>query len=83
MLSSKEVQTHKESSLLYKKEHGIVWNSGSLDYSELLNVHLGVSKEEHFEKVTEKCMILTCLVDIEPENLDDYGCPKVKNLVND
>ena len=38
--------------------HGIVWNSGSLDYNELSIISHRPVKGEYFAKGTEKCKIL-------------------------
>ena len=35
--------------------HGIVWNSGHFDYSELANILPRAFKSEYFAKSTEKC----------------------------
>ena len=37
---------------------------------------------EVFAKGFEKCGLLTNLLGRNVENLDDYGCPKVQDLVN-
>ena len=61
--------------------HGIVWNSGRLDYSELAKFLPRAVKGEYFGKGTEKCKILGNLYDKEEESLKDHGCPKVRDLV--
>ena len=55
--------------------HGIAWSSGKLDYEKLFAVFydIKVMNAEVFAKGLEKCRLL--------ENLDDYGCPKVQDLV--
>ena len=63
--------------------HGIVWNSGSLDYSELSNIPSRAVKDEYFAKGTEKCKIFGSLLDKEVENLEDQGCPKIQDLVDE
>ena len=45
--------------------HGVVSNSGRLDYSELSNTLLRAVKNECFAKGTQKCKILVNLMDIE------------------
>ena len=40
-------------------------------------------KGEHFAKGTEKCKILGILKDKEVEKLEDHGCPKFKDLVDE
>ena len=53
--------------------HGIVWNSGRLDYSELSNILPRAEKGELFAKGTEKCKILGNLLVKGVENLEDHG----------
>ena len=36
---------------------------------------------EVFAKGLEKCRLLTSLLGQNVENLDDYGCPKIQDLV--
>ena len=36
---------------------------------------------EMFAKGLEKCKLLTTLLRQNVKNLDDYGCPKIQNLV--
>ena len=76
-----KVQTHKPRSLLYL--HRIVWNSGRLDYRELPNNHPSDVKGENFAKAIENCTILGSLIGKEVENVEDHGCPKVKDLVDE
>ena len=40
-----------------------------------------VVKAEVFAKGFEKCRLLTRLLGQNVETLDDYGCPKIQNLV--
>ena len=63
--------------------HGIVWNRRRLDYSELSNILPRDVTGEYFEKGTEKCKILGNLLDRDVENLEDHGCPKVQDLVDE
>ena len=60
-----KVQTHKTGSLVFKKLHGNVMNSGSLDYNELQNVPPKDMKAGYFAKGTEERKFLSKLVDIE------------------
>ena len=60
--------------------HGVVWNSGRLENSELSNIP--PVKREFFAKGTEKCKILGNQLDAEVEILEDNGCPKVQDLVD-
>ena len=63
--------------------HGIVWSSRKLDYEKLLAVfyNIKVMNAEVFAKGLEKCRLLTRLLGQNVENLDDYGCPKIQNIV--
>ena len=40
-------------------------------------------KAEVFPKGFEKCRLLTRLLEQNVENLDDFGCPKVQDLVGE
>ena len=64
-----------------RKFHGIVWNSGRLDYSELPNFLLRDLKREYVAKGTERCKLQASLMDKEKPNLDDHGCVSVQDLV--
>ena len=63
--------------------HGIAWSSGKLDYNELFAVFfdIKVMYAEVVAKGLEKCRLLTRLLGQNVENWDDYGCPKVQDLV--
>ena len=63
--------------------HGIAWSSGKLDYEKLFAVFydIKVMNAEVFAKELEKCRLLTNLLGQNVENLDDYGCPKIQDLV--
>ena len=63
--------------------HGIAWSSGKLDYEKLFAVFYDkkVMNAEMFAKGLEKCRLLTNLLGRNVEDLDDYGCPKVQDLV--
>ena len=76
-------KTKKQTFWCTKKLHGIVWNSGRLDYIEISNMLLRAVKAEHFAKGTKICEILGNLLDKEAENLEDHGCPKVQDLVDE
>ena len=62
--------------------HGIAWSSGKLEY-ELFAVFydIKIMNAEVFAKGLEKCRLLTNLLGRNVENLDDYGCPKIQDLV--
>ena len=63
--------------------HGIAWSSGKLDYEKLFAVFydIKVMNAEVFAKGLEKCRLLTAFLGQNVENLDDYGCPKIQDLV--
>ena len=63
--------------------HGIAWSSGKLDYDKLFAVSydIKVMNAEVFARGLEKCRLLTRLLGQNVENLDDYGCPKIQDLV--
>ena len=63
--------------------HGIAWSSRKRNYDELFAVFydMKVMNAEVFAKVLKKCRLLTRLLGQNVENLDDYGCPKIQNLV--
>ena len=63
--------------------HGIAWSSGKLDYEKLfaISYDIKVMNAEVFAKGLEKCRLLTTFLGQKVENLDDYGCPKIQDLV--
>ena len=63
--------------------HGIVWSSGKLEYEKLFAVFydIKIMNAEVFDKRFEKCRLLTRLLGQNVENLDDYGCLKIKILL--
>ena len=63
--------------------HGLAWSSGKLVYEKLFSVFfdIKVMNAEVFAKRLEKCRLLTNLLGQNVENLDDYGCPKIQDLV--
>ena len=63
--------------------HGIAWSSGKLDYEKLFAVSYDIRlmNAEVFAKGLGKCRLLTNLLGRNVENLDDYGCPKIEDLV--
>ena len=63
--------------------HGIAWISGKLDYDKLFAVFYDkkVMNAEVFAKRLENCRLLTRLLGQNVENLDDYGRPKIQDLV--
>ena len=65
--------------------HGIAWNSGKLEHEKLFAVFydIKVVNAEVFAKGFEKCRLLTRLLGQNVETLDDYGCPKIQDLVGE
>ena len=63
--------------------HGIAWSSGKLDYEKMFAVFydIKVMNAEVSAKELEKCRLLINLLGRNIENLDDYGCPKIQDLV--
>ena len=63
--------------------HGIAWSSGKLDFDKLFAVYydIKVVNAEVFAMGLEKSRLLTRLLGQKVENLDDYACPKIQNLV--
>ena len=63
--------------------HGIAWSSGKLEYDKLFAVFCDIKlmKTEVFAKSLGKCRLLTNLLGQNVENLDDYRCPKIQDLV--
>ena len=56
--SSKKVQGHQASVLVYKNFRGIVWYSGRLDYSEGADVLFWAVKTDYFAKGTRNAILL-------------------------
>ena len=63
----------------------IAWSSGTLEYETLFAVFydIKVLNAEVFAKGFEKCRLLTRFLGQNVENLDDYGCPKIQDLVGE
>ena len=63
--------------------HGIAWSSRKLDYEKLFAVFYDIKlmNAEVFAKKLEKCRLLTTFLGKKVENMDDYGCPKIQDLV--
>ena len=78
----KTFKPKKETTWNTRHLHGIAWSSGKLDYEKLFAVFydIKVMNAEVFAKGLEKCRLLTNLLG-QSENLDDYGCPKIQDLV--
>ena len=65
--------------------NGIAWSSGKLEYEKLFAVFYDIKlmNAEVFAKGFEKCRLLTRFLGQNVENLDDYGCPKIQDLVGE
>ena len=65
--------------------HGMAWSSRKLVYEKLFTVYqdLKVMNAEVFAKGVEKFRLLARLLGQNVEGLDDYGCPKVQNIVGE
>ena len=63
--------------------HGIAWSSGKLVYEKPFAVFydIKVMNAEVFAKGLEKCRLLTNLLGRNVEKLDDYGCPRIQDVV--
>ena len=65
--------------------HEIAWSSGKPEYEKLFAVFYDIKlmNAEVFAKGFEKCRLLTRLLGQIVEYLDDYGCPKIQDLVGE
>ena len=63
--------------------HGIVWSNGKLEYEKLFAAFydIKVMNAEVFAKGLEKCRLWTNIFGRNVEKLDDYGCPRIQDLV--
>ena len=79
----KSIKPNKEKKWDTSHLHGIAWSSGKLDYDRLFAAFYGIKvmKAEVFAKGLEKCRLLTNLLGQNVKNLDDYGWPKIQDLV--
>ena len=79
----KVFKPNKQTTWNTSRLHGIAWSSGRLDCEKLFAVFydLKVMNAEVFAKGLEKCRLLTNLLGRNVENLDDYGCPRNRDLV--
>ena len=79
----KAFKPNKQTTWNTKHLHGIAWSRGELDYEKLFAVFydIKVMNAEVFAKGLEKCRLLTNLLGRNVENLDEYGCPKIQDLV--
>ena len=79
----KTFKPNKQTAWNTRHLHGIAWSSGKPNYEKLFAVFydIKVMNAEVFAKGLEKCRLLTSLLGQNGENLDDYGCPKIQDLV--
>ena len=79
----KTFKPNKQTSWNTEHLHEIAWKSGKLDYEKLFGVFydIKVMNADVFAKKFQKCRLLTNLFGRNVENLDDYGCPKIQDLV--
>ena len=79
----KKFKPNKQTTWNTKHLQRIAWSSGKLDYEKLFAVFYDIEtmNAEVFAKGLEKCRLLTTFLGQNVENLDDYGCPKVQDLV--
>ena len=79
----KTFKPNKQTTWNTRHLHEIAWSSGKLDYEKLFAVFYDkkVMNAEVFAKGLEKCRLLTHLLGQNVENLDDYGCPKIQDVV--
>ena len=79
----KTFKSIKQTSWNTKHLHAIAWSSGKLDYDKLFATFydIKVMNAEVFARGLEKCRLLSSLLEQNVENLDDYGCPKIQDLV--
>ena len=63
--------------------HVFAWSKGKLDHGELFAVFYDIKVifAEVYAKRFEKCGLLTRLIGQNVEKLNDYGCPKIQDLV--
>ena len=64
---------------------GIAWSSGKQDYDKLFAVFydINVMNAKVFAKRLEKCILLSRLLGRKVENMDEYACPKIQDLVGE
>ena len=81
----KNFKSNKQTTWNTNHLHGIAWSSGKLEYEKLFAVLYDIIKmnAEFFAKGFEKCRLLTRLLGQKVQNLDDYGCPKIQNIVGE
>ena len=78
----KSFKPEKQTTWNTRHLHGIAWSSGKLDYDKRFAVfhNIKVKNAEVFAKKLQESRLLTSLLGLNVENLDDYGCPKIQDL---
>ena len=79
----KILKPNKQTTLNTSHLHEFAWSSGKLDYDKFFAVFydIKVMNAEVFANGLEKCRLLIRLLGQNVENLDDYGWPKIQDLV--
>ena len=79
----KSFKPNKQTTWNTRHLHGVAWSSGKLDYEKLFAVFydIKVTNAEVFAEGLGRCRLLTTYLGQNVENLDDYGCPKIQDLV--
>ena len=83
VFTSQKYKPSKQTYWLTNLLHNIHWQSGAYDYTQLENI-LNVENFEHaefFAKGSEKCKILSQILNKPVENLDNLSCPPASALV--
>ena len=81
----KSFKPNKQTTCSTSHLQGIAWSSGKMDYDKFFAVFydIKVMNAEVFAKGLEKCRLLTRLLGQNVDNLDDYSCPKIQDLVGE
>ena len=83
ILLPKKLKRTTQSTWSTKHRYEISWSSGYKIYTELQKKlkNLIASETENFANVFENCTSLSELLETKIRSLDDYACPKNKNLI--
>ena len=81
----KTFKPNKQTTWNTSRLRGTAWSSGRLEDEKLFAVFydIKVMNAEVYAKAFEKCGLLTRLLGQNVENLDDYGRPKIQDLVGE
>ena len=79
----KDFKPTKQSYWLTSHLHGINWDSGVHEYSDIGQILNAVNSTnaEFFAKGSEKCKFLSNMVQKRVENLDSFLCPNAQQLI--